>query len=681
MEELDKPKRNKPCENCRKHRRKCNSDDTNSKCERCQRINAECVFKFTEKPPKLKQIVSTARQNELLNVIGALEQQTEELRLQLLQLKKEFHCSVCEGPDCKHKPWRLTISRGQKGIQVETTVKSLSDLETFVNEGLSFFRAAGTPIPTISDRGGRRMMDVTYPLMNIERVFKTLFLSMSRERAGSPLIPTNHFYQQFHYFKLKMIQNYFSCFGYLLPILPIPIYLPKLCGELDSLLANAVAFMAAYSPCNHADLSGFSYTRAQLADACRIAARKKLQDDLFEDEEPTPERCCALHLISLGNLFAFKGKEARTSSSLCWQMINQVKPIIPKCHEDEVQEQIRTRVFYIARYTEFMFLKNQDTPTGYAHTIAHVFLFPQPLPCELADQNIRESISCFLFLIRIMSISRYGADDESVLLGFFGGMLDNISSASIQKLEEVLLQFWEMLPSGLRIGKGPFEYMDPKVIRQCTLRPFALRANLVYYVYWLNLQSKVMQSPQKVRLSAYIYRMDGERALMITSICADAATKIYALLEDVAPCMFDMQWLSTTLDVLHLLSQSSDNLIRETARANTIVLSKIIQNQLQFGIYHKNSSMLIKTHTSSSDQYGSNLRCCSTSSCSNYSVGSSNSSINSHVTDSSCESTFTEDTNYNINIHSNSAYTAPYYTHLKDLLETYLIDNKIIKKL
>ncbi|EIE75743.1 hypothetical protein RO3G_00447 [Rhizopus delemar RA 99-880] len=460
---------------------------------------------------------------------------------------------------------------------------------------------------------------------------------MGRERAGSPLIPTNHFYQQFHYFKLKMIQNYFSCFGYLLPMLPIPIYLPKLCGELDSLLANAVAFMTAYSPCNHADLSGFSYTRAQLADACRRAARKKLQDDLFEDEEPTPERCCALHLIALGNLFAFKGKEARTSSSLCWQMINQVKPIKPKCHEDEVQEQIRTRVFYIARYTEFMFLKNQDTPTGYAHTIAHIFLFPQPLPCELADQHIRESISCFLFLIRIMSISRYGADDESVLLGFFGGMLDNISSASIQKLEEVLLQFWEMLPPGLRIGKGPFEYMDPKVVRQCTLRPFALRANLVYYVYWLNLQSKVMQSPQK--------------------------------------------WLSTTLDVLHLLSQSSDNLIRETARANTIVLSKVIQNQLQFGIYHKNSSMLIKTHTSSSDQYGSNLRCCSTSSCSNYSVGSSSSSINSHATDGSCESTFTEDTNYNINIHSNSAYTAPYYTHLKDLLETYLIDNRIIKKL
>lgn len=474
--------------------------------------------------------------------------------------------------------------------------------------------------------------------MKVDGVFRTLFYCMAQEQTDLAMIKdSQRLRQECHYFKLKMVQNYFSCIALLVPLLPIPIYLPKLCNDLDSLLATTIAYLAGSVPCTHVELTGLSYTRKELANACRLEAKRKFEECLFE-QDPAPETCGALLLMAVSSIYDFRGKEARIYASLCWNMINQIDPIEPKTEQDEIQEQIRVRVFYLSRYVEYIFLQSKDDSHCHAHATAHIDVSPKPLASELAHKTYRDSLSCFQFLTRIMAVSRYGSDHEATMFSFFGGRLNTISSESIVNLEHVLLEIWKALPSELRIGRGPFEYMGPQALDQYACnKGFSLRVNAAYYVYWLSLQTKIMQRPSE-SFPAYGYRMDADRALMISSICADAATKIYSVMEEVSPCMFEIRWLATTMDILRLLSESPVPDIKSKAKENIAVLSKIIRNQLeivQHGVGRRNSCSSLESE----------------------------------------ESKWTQDTDAS----SRTTYITPIFTHMKGLLRDYMIDNDIIQ--
>ncbi|CAO3688531.1 unnamed protein product [Rhizopus stolonifer] len=586
-----------------------------------------------------------------------LEQQTEEIEMELSQIKATPACLICNQIICDHKKqdkdrsseWNLTITNSKRGIQVQTSVKTLSDLEKFLKEGFTFF-CLPEKVKQWSEAGGARMLHVTYPVTKVEPFFKNTIQSMSKKqgRAGSLLLisslNSSLLDQQCQLFKQIMLRNYFTCIGTLLPILPISIYYPKLYRNLDSLLTNAVVSLAAYTSCEHVDQTELSFTRTQLADHCRSIAIDAIEEVLFE-QDPTPELCCALLFISTGCLLRLNGDEARAYSNLCWQMISQMK-----AHQDPVQEQVRIRVFYLSRYLEFNFLKSAESTRGFTSTSFHISTLPTHLECEIEDRTIYNSLCCFQFVIRLMSCSAYNPNEsEETFFSYFSGAVNSIASSTIQGHERILLYVRKSLPAELQIGNGPFEYTKEVT---CTTS-FVLRVNAVYYIYWLIIHCKIMQSPSDMdSTDAHSFRIDGGRALMITSICIDVLSKIYTALTAVSPCSVDVYWLATCLDISHLLSTSKNIPIREKAKSNRAVLSKLLKKKIGVDNYWQEDR---------SSRY-CNADCKVRSRCSSVTSDSSG-------TSSCCDSLYTEDTR--------DEASTPLLDNLKESLRKYMVDNKI----
>ncbi|KAG1241306.1 hypothetical protein G6F68_016838 [Rhizopus microsporus] len=126
--------------------------------------------------------------------------------------------------------------------------------------------------------------------MKIELLITAIFINRQQARTDLPVGLTFNgtLDQQARLCKHLMLQNFFSCLGTLNPVLPIPVYYPKLSNDLDSLLTCALAGFTGYTTCNHINLTGFSFTQRQLTEYCQSIAKKKLKEVLFE-QEPTPE--------------------------------------------------------------------------------------------------------------------------------------------------------------------------------------------------------------------------------------------------------------------------------------------------------------------------------------------------------------------------------------------------------
>ncbi|KAI9268741.1 hypothetical protein BY458DRAFT_511406 [Sporodiniella umbellata] len=571
--------RNSPCEHCRKHRRRCISTEE-KRCDRCQRAKIECVFKRSEKPVKNKGTVSVSQQNQLLTAVWALGRQEQALRVELSRLKSVLGCTECGESGCQvHRPWTLAVTKEGQQIQIETSIRSLSELERFLREGQRFFQLQESVPRPCSGTGGVRALSVTFPRMKVDAVFRTLFGAMARARPTRVVEDSPGFLKEWASFKLQMVESFFDCYALLVPILPIAIYRPRLVRAPEHLLTLVVSYLAGSGPCAHTDLSGYHYSRTALTLACRAAAREKLEECLFE-EDATAETCSALLLMSLASIYAFRGGEARVYGSLCWNMIRRMAP-----GTDGVQEQVRARTFYLARYLEYVLVQSQDDDAGcYGHTVYHIDLVPKALACEGEHTLYHDSLQCFQFLNKLMTLSRSISPHEVTLFHLFSGRLGSIASSTVVQVEQALIDIWHSLAPHLRLGAGPFAYSH---IDSSACAGFVLRVNAAYYVYWLSLQTKIMQSPQ-APVMAYGARLGGDRALEMASMCADTATQIYARMARVAPCLFEIRWLATTLDILHLLVRSPDLTIQTKAKSNILVLSPILQDQL--GIDHRTLS-------------------------------------------------------------------------------------------
>ncbi|KAK4515327.1 fatty acid alpha-hydroxylase [Mucor velutinosus] len=609
-------KRNKPCENCRTHRRKC-VNVNNSICERCSKLNLECIFKLTEKPTKLiKTSISPAKRNKLFDTIWCLNQEADLIQLQLAQLQKSSNsnspipCQCLDPSQCQHiksllplthstapsasstsssSTWQLTISNNHRGIQLQTSIQSMSDLSFFIKEAFSVF-IYGDKLPGHQDfserRNPKQLLAVTHKSLAVEAAFRSVF-SIQQEPPPPPLpehVDPAILQKQIRYLKLQMIKVYFNCYALLKPIFIHTWHYPQLQRNPDGLLATVVASYVAYSACTHIEITEFSFSRVQFAEYCRLEAKELLQDALF-DGEPSIDACLALYVMCGISILTLKGKEARIQSSLCWQLVIQLKSTylhrtLPDTLENMINAEVWKRLFFAARFVEFNFSMAYDGVTDFSNIAHHLDVaLPSLLPCEVLDDRLTKAALCYQYVSRLTTHSA-GTDTEILGLRLMAGVIDAVPSHIIQCLEYTLMQLWDSIPEPLRLGSGPYRLIDPKCVEACD-NVSVLRFNLVFYIYWMNFQSRTMQKPNETDLTAAAFsRIDGDRALIITSICSDAASKIFKTLFAVMPCAIELHWITMCLDILRMLSCSANVPVKQRASENLNELSHVLFNKL-----------------------------------------------------------------------------------------------------
>jgi hypothetical protein len=484
--------------------------------------------------------------------------------------------------------WNLTISNNYRGIQLQTSIQSMSDLSFFIKEAFSVF-IYGDILPDQQDfaerRNPKQVLAVTHKSLAIEEAFRTVF-SIQQEPPPPLLEHADQaiLRKQIRFLKLQMIKVYFNCYALLNPIFIHTWHYPQLQRNPDSLLSTTIASYVAYSSCVHINMVGLSFTRIQFAELCRLEAKEMLQDALF-DQEPSIDACLALWMMCNISLLSLKGKEARMQSSLCWQIVIQLKStylhrMLPDTLENMINAEVWKRLFFAARFVEFNFSMSYDGVTDFSNIAHHLDVkLPSLLPCEVLDDRLTKAVLCYQYVSRLTTHSA-GSDTEILGLRLMAGVIDVIPSNIIQYLEFTLMQLWDSIPESLRLGSGPYRLIDPKCIEACD-NVSVLRFNLVFYIYWMNFQSRTMRKPNETDLTAAAFsRIDGDRALIITSICSDAASKIFKLLYTVMPCGVELHWITMCLDILKMLSSSANIPVKQRATKNLQELSQVLFDKL-----------------------------------------------------------------------------------------------------
>lgn len=702
-------------ENCRAHRRKCKVSQGIT-CDRCIKMSLSCVFKFSVKPTILKKPVPVSKKNRMLEQVRIMEQDMAamEQQLRLLNVKVQLDPSPspfnssssssgydsdtssslgyseceCTQPYCHHvsskrvkyedtvssctaltttatttDSWNLKISQDSKGISFQTSIKSIADVGVFLAETLRYF-TSNSPRRTANyhaDRS-RQTMIVTNKMLQVEYVLHSFFKKKHQTKQITHSSPICDSVTR-AYIKQQLIKTYFSCAGLNTPILSPSFFIPHLQAQPNSMLASAIAAFVAYSQCRHVNPFTFPLTRESIAESFRQEAKDLLEDVLFE-EEPSVMIAASLMLIAQCALITLQNMEARLYMNLAWRMVVQLKDKYIQivngitAHtfvtaEISIAESWR-RLFYMVRYLELNLYMIYDGLADFSSILFDSGMgYPTVLATELSNPEVSGAVSVFSYVVRLHNC-QMSANSEDLNYQLFAGNLESIKIQDIENLENQLINFWKTLPSQFRLSDSPLEYLQTDRIQQCE-NPYAIYLNQLYYAYWLALETRLMRSPATTDLkSASMERFDGDRALLIVSVCCDAISKIFHVLYCRLPCTVELHWLLIASDAMAMLKKAANPHIKTRAQKNLRVTLRVLKDRVQ----HVNQD------GTNNEDYNLWKSMLPTGSSSETSMSTSTSS--GSLAGSEADSTHTDDDN-----HSQARPPAAYFGELKKTMNTY----------
>ncbi|KAI8338577.1 hypothetical protein BC941DRAFT_501728 [Chlamydoabsidia padenii] len=606
-----KQKRNKPCESCRSHRRKCILSHQNL-CERCKRMSTPCFFKFSTKPIIPKKPISASKKTRLYQKVWLLEQE-------LLILDAELQNMATTTTQQQQQPlgplssWKVCIQKSQHNqLVMETNITNVAELYTLLQQ-VSFQLQH---IPSIPRYSTQPVLPVTIKTTPFEKDFRELFSSMASCTTSTtpPLTPpsfqvnalsicpssTTTLQQALVQIKQQLIDIYFSCSHLHNPILIKSYYQGYMHQHLNDMITWAVAAYTAYSPCLHVtDLFSKQqqpWTRQQVAELCRLEAKGLLDEAIFDDGDGSSVSWIfTAHLLTHCAFFTLRNRQAYVYADLAWQMALQLKqthvPVLNSSPMGDNNERLFAetwrRLYFATRFIAITFNLVQDNRINVPELVSHVIGigFPAPLPCEQQDATLKNAVEAYHDLSRLHHVAHLGPSERVSTLSYrlYTGKLAAVDSDDVMAMEIRFLDYWYTLPADHRISTAPLDYVQMDRVHQCpSLR--SLRVNAAYYIMLMSTMLRIMPNPDDSDLAgATVDRMDGEHALMVVSICCDATIKIYQVMHLKVPCTIELHWLTVVLDTVLLLVNAKDPQVRQRAKQGARMAKDIFKRQVGGG--------------------------------------------------------------------------------------------------
>lgn len=617
-------------ENCRAHRRKCVVIQ-GKQCDRCLKMNLPCVFKFNAKPTVIKKPVSISRKNKLMTQMKAMEQQLAAMEQQLkglhveaklqpikdeteddarmsrnydsmdMEIASESYDIFDQSDDTDKSllrtskssditnSWQLTITGGSSGINFQTSIRNINDINSFLSETARYFNATLSRTPNYHIDRSLQMIQVTNKMLQVEHILHSIFQNNKTETGRLAIeLPICDDHTR-TYMKRQVISSYFGCMGLLTPVFSKPYYLPLFDLNPNTMVATALASFITYSQCCHIQYIQHPFTRETLAESFRQEAKALLQEVLF-DEEHNIYTVATLMFLAQSALIVLNNSEARLYMNMAWRMVLELQPRYAHLldgvtsdtpvTEEIIEAETWRRLFYAVRYYELTLCLICDERDDYSSIMFNVGIgYPIVLNIEKDIKESRDSVEAFYHLVRVNDCQMTQRDDE-LRYKLLAGKLDKLSVNDLQKLETQLCDFWSSMPKEFRLSDSPFDYLQLDRIQQCS-NPFALYINQIYYSYWIGLETRLMQPPSDTDLKGInMERYDGERALLLVSIITDAMTKIFHVLFHKVPCVVELHWMLIVADSLRMLKKSPNLTIRARASRNLNITLDVLKRRV-----------------------------------------------------------------------------------------------------
>lgn len=486
--------------------------------------------------------------------------------------------------------WRLTVSQTSKGITFQTSIKNIADVAVFLTESLRYFSSSPNRTPNYHADRSQQTLTVTNKMLKVEYVLHSFFQKKKMDHTKAITFAPICDNATRASIKLQLIRHYFNCMGLLNPVFSSPYFLPMFEANPDSMTASAIAAFIAYSQCRHVTHIRPPLTREIMADSFRQEAKELLEDVLFE-EEPSIMLAGSLMLLAQCALITLENVEARLYMNMAWRMVVQLKdkyidtvrnitsdtPVTP---DIAIAESWR-RMFYAVRYLELNLYMIYDGLADFSSILFDSGIgYPIVLKTERDTKEIADAVFAYSHVVRLHN-GQISTRGEELAYQLFAGNLDSINVNDIEKLENQLITFWKNLPQEFRLSDSPLEYLQTDRIQQCA-NPHAIYLNQLYYAYWLALETRLMRSPATTDLlGANMERFDGDRALLIVSVCCDAISKIFYVLFCRLPCTVELHWLLIAGDAMAMLKKAANPRIKARAQKNLRVTLRVLKDRVQ----------------------------------------------------------------------------------------------------
>ncbi|ORZ20566.1 hypothetical protein BCR42DRAFT_370362 [Absidia repens] len=623
-----KQKRSKPCESCRTHRRKCILKQPNY-CERCQRMAIPCYFKLTTKPPAtLKKSISASKKNRLFKKIWLLEQEAALLETELHDLSS----FVTSAPGTRRKverdSWQVSIQHMQHKLIMETNISSTIEFLAFVQHVATSFTLQSTSLNPLSRHSQQPPLHITLQVTPFEKALREMFASVSTVPTTEGETPTIQHdndgdmdLDEWTRIKRQLIDIYFACPHLHNPVLIEPYYRRYMHQHLDDMISWAAAAFVAFSPCHHVEnffrqqqqqqQTSF-WSRQMVGEKCRLEAKRLFEDAIFMDWDVVDPAVAiswvfTAHTLAHCHFFTLRNNQARIYTDTAWRLAVQLKPVyVPilrntkysSNNNDRQQQQEMIfaetwrRLYLVTRYTEISLNVVNDHRIDVSQLVLHCvdIGFPRVLECEQHNETLSDAVEAFHYLTKLHHVAFLGEGERLSTLSFrlYTGKLATIDSGDVISMQNRFIQWWYGLPMWHRIGLIPLDYIQMDRVHQCPSGR-VLRVNAAYYIMLMSTMLRLMQDPEASDLAGASYdRMDSERALLVVSICCDAAIKIYQVLHVRLPCIIELHWLTIVLDTVLILINAKNADIRRRAQQGAHTAKHIFRQQA--GKYHSGES-------------------------------------------------------------------------------------------
>lgn len=617
-----KPKRNKPCkfwkrkptieqritesrlsegESCRTHRRKCIMHHPNV-CVRCQRMGLPCFFKFCTKPLssiQQKKSISASKKSRLLKKFWLLEQDAELLESELKELSTLRQPEEVEEEEEERRSWQVCIQRSQQNLIMDSNITSIGAFLSLIQQVSGHFRLQHTPPTSLSVHADQHPLPITLRVTPFEKALREMFTAVqplvNKQSAASSCSSSSTSLTEV---KQHLIDIYFACPHLHNPVLVKPYYHGYMHHHLDDMISWAAAAFVSYSSCHHVkdyfSHTNNGWTQHQVGAVCESEAKRLLDQAVFVDwtcdHDLSVSWLFTAHMLTHCALSTLRNKQARTYADGAWRMALQLKeiyvPVLKSQCGDEtmIHAESWRRLYVVTRYMDVSLNLVNDQGIDVSQLAAHFIDigFPEPLPCERSDEVLLDAVAAFRDLTKLHHVAFTGYGERLSLLAFrlYTGKLTSIGVEDLRAIEARFVDFWYGLPLQHRIGTSPLDYIQMDRVHQCPSAR-ALRVNAVYYVVIMSTMLRIMQhrdidvdgnddnddsNDDTDSTSPLMDRMDGDRALLVVSICCDAVIKIYHVLHLRLPCTIELHWLSIVLDTILLLVHAKNQEIRQRAK-------------------------------------------------------------------------------------------------------------------
>lgn len=508
--------------------------------------------------------------------------------------------------------WTVILQPSNTGIQLQTSITNSGDLIRFLAQTAGCFTTNSPQrSPNYYSNHSQQTMMVTNRMLQVEYTLREVLGTPLQQQHNNneteynntnSLVTTANnstFYSSYDHTRqvaiLLLVDSYFNCVRSLVPIVA-SYYHPLIMKQPDTTLAYSLAGFMALSacvihvnekelPCNRSDFGLYLYE----------AAQEKLRDDLFDDVGPSLETVIALLTMAQASMILLRNKDTRLYLHLAWQMVITLRDqyvVILRHYQqypmttsttppDLARAETWRRLFYGVRYLLIHVRIIQEGSVDLDSILSEINVgFPRPLLCEMNNPRRNRMVDVYSFFVRLDDC--YISNNvETIGYRLFAGALDKASLSDISYMEHRFFFFWQNLPREFRLTSSPMEYLDPTFVHTFQDHHI-LHLNQFYYSQWLTLEIRFMQSPAAANLSdTTLTRLDGGRALLIVSICADALTHIFQVLYHREPCMLDLHWLLITTDALRMLTQTANDSVRFRAAYNLQICLPILLAQMQ----------------------------------------------------------------------------------------------------